>query len=79
MNSFEQTQRELERQGRGDALRRLADSEDGKRIGRMVDAEKIKRAAQNGDSRALQDILRTVLSTDEGRRLAENVKKMLEK
>lgn len=79
MNSFESIGRELERQGKTDALKQLADSEDGRRIGQMVDAEKIKQAAQSGDSRALQDMLHSVLSTDEGRRLAENVRKMLGK
>lgn len=79
MNSFESMAQELERQGKGEALKNLADSEDGKRIDRMVDAEKLKRAAQSGDSKALQDMLKTVLSTDEGRRLAENVRKMMGK
>ena len=79
MNSFEGMAHELERQGKGDALKRLADSEDGKRIGRMVDAEKLKQAAQSGDGKALQDMLKAVLSTDEGRRLAENVRKMMGK
>ena len=78
MNSFEGMAHELERQGKGDALKRLADSEDGKRIGRMVDAEKLEKAAKDGDSRALREMLAGVLQTDEGKRLAESLRRLLQ-
>lgn len=77
MNRFEYIGRELEKQGKGGDIRRLAQSEDGVKISRMVDAEKLEKAAKSGDSKALHDILTSVLSTDEGKRLAEKIKKML--
>ena len=77
VNRFEDIGRELERRGRTDDIKRLAESEDGRRISRMIDTEKIQQAAKSGDSKALHDMLSAVLSTDEGKRLAENVRKML--
>lgn len=77
MNSFEDVGRELERRGRTDDIKRLAESEDGQKISRMIDTEKLQQAAKSGDSKALHDMLSAVLSTDEGRRLAENLRKML--
>ena len=47
-------------------------------VSRMVDAEKVGRAARDGDMAALQDVLRTVLMTDEGKRLAESLKKAMQ-
>ncbi len=44
----------------------------------MVDAEEIGKAAKSGNMAALQDILRDVLSTEEGKRLAENLKKAMQ-
>ena len=77
MKSFEELGRELERRGKTEDIKRIAESEDGQRLGRMVDAGDVERAARAGDSAALQEMLRRVLSTDEGRRLAENVRKIM--
>ncbi len=79
MNRFEDVGRELERLGKAEDVKRLAESEDGKRLSRMVDAEKLEHAAKSGDGKALQDMLTAVLSTDEGKRLAENVRRMMGK
>lgn len=77
MKSFEELGRELERRGKTEDIKRIAESEDGQKLGRMVDAGDVERAAKAGDSAALQEMLRRVLSTDEGRRLAENVRRMM--
>ena len=74
---FKDIGRQLEKQGKTADIKRLAESEDGKKLSRMVDAEKLKEAAKSGDSRALHDILSTVLNTDEGKRLAESIKHIL--
>ena len=44
----------------------------------MIDPDAIERAAKSGDGAALQSILKDVLGTAEGRRLAESVRKMME-
>lgn len=78
MKSFEELGRELERRGKTEDIKRIAESEDGQRLGRLVDAGDVERAAKAGDSAALREMLRRVLDTDEGRRLAENVRKMMQ-
>lgn len=77
MQNIEELGRELERQGKGDKIRALAESSDGRRITEMLDADAVANAAKSGDGAALQKLLAQVLSTDEGKRLAENVKKMM--
>ena len=70
---------ELEQSGKGAELNALARSADGERLAAMLDGEKLQKAAQTGDGEALRAMLGTVLSTEEGRRLAANIKKLMEK
>jgi len=79
MRNFENIRQELERSGKGAELSALAQSADGEKLSAMLDGEKLQRAAQNGDGEALRSMLGTVLSTEEGRRLAANIKKLMEK
>lgn len=78
MKDIEKLGEELRKSGRSDALMKLAQSPDGKAVSRLVDADDLGRAAKSGDTDALRDILRGVLSTDEGRRLAENLRKAMQ-
>ena len=76
MKDLERLGSELKKSGKSDALMKLAESADGKAVSRLVDAEAVGKAAKNGDMAALQDILRGVLSTDEG--LAESLRKAMQ-
>ena len=78
MQNFEQLGKELERRGKTDEMKRLAESEEGKRLAGMIDPSRIEQAARSGDTETLRRMLSTVLSTREGKRLAENVRKMME-
>ena len=78
MRNFEDIGRELERQGKTESIKRLAESADGVKVGHMLDAKAVEDAARSGDSAALQKLLSLVLSTDEGRRLAENVRRLMQ-
>ena len=78
LNEFEKIGRELQRQGKTEKLKSLADSEEGKAVSRMIDAEAVQKAAKSGDAAALKNILSQVLSTSEGQRLAESLKKAME-
>lgn len=78
MKELERLGEELKKSGRSDRLRELARSDEGMAIGRMVDASEVERAAKTGDTEALRGILGQILSTDEGRRLAEKLKKAME-
>ena len=77
MKDLERLGEELSRSGKGERLKSLADTAEGKAVSRMVDQEKLERAAKSGDTAALKDILSQVLSTDEGKRLAEKLKKAM--
>ena len=78
MQNFEQLNASLQQSGKTGELRRLAESEDGARLAAMLDQKALERAAASGDGEALHGILGTVLRTEEGRRLAEGIRKMME-
>jgi len=77
MQYFEQLGRELDRRGKTGELRALAESEDGARLAAMLDGERLQKAAKAGDSAALRAMLGSVLQTEEGRRLAMGIQKMM--
>lgn len=60
-------------------LKAIADSENGKKISQMIDQAELQRAAKTGDSAALQRILNQVLSTNEGKQLADQLSKAVQK
>ena len=78
MKDLDKLGNELKKSGKSEALMKLAESPDAKAVGRLVDAESVRKAAKSGDMAALQDILRGVLSTDEGKRLAEGLRKAMQ-
>lgn len=79
MRDLRQVARELEQSGKGGAIQALADSPEGRRLGSMLDAQAAQQAVQTGDTAALQKMLGRVLATDEGRKLAENVRRLMER
>lgn len=74
MQNLERINDQLKNSGKAEKLKSLADSDEGKALSRMLDAEAVERAARSGDAAALRNILDNVLNTDEGRRLAESIK-----
>lgn len=79
MQDLKKVAEELRRNGKTEDLRSLADSADGRKLGQMIDGAVVENAVRTGDSAALQQILKGVLSTAEGKRLAENLRKMMQK
>ena len=77
MANLEALGRELERRGKTDDLKRLAESADGQKLGQMIDARAVEQAARSGDAAALSALLRSVLSTEEGKRLARQAENLL--
>ena len=77
MSELEKLGRELERRGKAGALRQLAASEDGRRLAQRLDTEALEAAARSGDAAALAALLRGVLGTAEGRRLAKSVEELI--
>ncbi len=79
MQDLTDVTRALERSGRAGAIRELAASADGQKLGGLVDAQAAERALKSGDAAALREALGRVLATDEGKRLAESVRKLMER
>ena len=79
VQNLDQMTQELRRQGKAEGIRALADSADGQKLAGMIDAAAVEKAVKGGDSAALQQILRGVLSTAEGQRLAANIRSMMQK
>ena len=61
---------------KGKDLRTLMESDAGRALEQKLDAAAVEKAARSGDAAALQGILTQVLSTEEGRALAEQLSKM---
>ena len=77
MKNLENLERELRHTGRADELKKLAESESGKKLGEMVDPEKLKKAAEQGDTEAMRNIVQDVLKSEEGRKIAESLMKLM--
>ena len=78
MQNFEQLGKELERRGKAEDIKKLAESADGIKLAGMIDSRQMEMAARSGDADTLKALLQSVLQTQEGKRLAENVRKMME-
>ena len=78
MQNFEKIGRELEKRGKTQDIKALAESADGQKLSRMIDPQAVEKAAKSGDAEALRSLLGSVLSTAEGQRLAESVRKLMQ-
>ena len=76
MENIEQFGSALLQSQRGDALRSLADSAEGKALSEKLDPAEVERAARSGDAEAIKRLIGSVLSTPEGRSLAEKLSKL---
>ena len=76
MQSFEELSRELARRGKTEKLRALADSAAGKALTASLDAGTVS-AAAGGDAASMRALLEGVLGSPEGRRLLEDVQRLM--
>ena len=79
MADLESLEREIKSSPAAEKLREAAASEEGQKVLRGLDAAEVEKAAKSGDMQALRSILSGVLSTPEGRALAEKVRKSMGK
>ncbi|MBP3654866.1 MAG: hypothetical protein J6J04_05535 [Oscillospiraceae bacterium] len=77
MKNFNEMEQELLRSGKADKVKAIADSPDGQKLMQKLDAGKIERAVQSGDSDALRSVLMDVLRTGEGQRLAKQLEQTM--
>ena len=73
MKNLEDMERRLVQSGKADKVKSIADSKDGQMLLKKLDANKVERAVQSGDSEALRSILMDVLRTGEGQRIAKQL------
>lgn len=71
-------EKKLRESGNADKLMAAAQSAEGQRLQQMLDVDKIQSAARSGDAQAIKNILAQVLSTPEGKLLAEKVQKAMD-
>ncbi len=57
----------------GDALRSLSESEEARRLGKEIPREAAEEALRSGDGEKMKALLEKILSTREGRALAEAI------
>ena len=76
--NFEEMSRRLQQSGKADKIKQIAQSEHGARLSELVDAKAVEAAAKSGDNQALRSMLSQILSTEDGRKLAESIKKIMD-
>ena len=76
MENIEAFGTELLNSRKGDSIRALADSAEGKALSEKLDPAEVERAARSGDAEAIKKLIGSVLSTPEGRSLAEKLSKL---
>lgn len=63
--------------GKSDELKKLTESADAQKVKQMLGGgDAVKKAMESGDSAALESIVKNVLSTKEGAKLASELAKM---
>ena len=75
--NLEELGRRLQQSGKADKIKQIAQSETGEKLSSLVDAKAIEAAAKSGDDKALRDMLSNILSTEDGKKLAENIRKIM--
>lgn len=76
MQDFEKLGRSLLAGEKGDALRRLADSAEGRTLGEKIGADRAEQALRSGDAGEMRSLLKDVLGTEEGRALVERLSEL---
>ena len=77
MNNFSELERQLRSNPNAEKLMKAADCAEGRRISQSLAQAAIERAAKSGDTAALQGILAQVLSTPDGRALAQKLQQAM--
>ena len=77
MQNLEDIERAITSSGKASQLQSLANSPEGQRLAAQLDAKALEKAAKSGNAAALQTAMRQILSTQEGRALAEKLSAIL--
>ncbi|NLW65270.1 MAG: hypothetical protein GXY26_03440 [Clostridiales bacterium] len=77
MGDFEKLRKELLNGDKAQKVKNIVNSAEGKRIGKNIDGEALRKAAESGDQETLSNILGKVLSTDDGKDLVRRIEESL--
>lgn len=77
MQDFEKLGKELMGGKNAGAIKEIANSAEGQKLSKMFDAKAVEQAAKSGNTGELQKLLAQVLSTDEGKALADKLSKTM--
>lgn len=65
-------------QSKADEIKKIATSSDGQKVMKMMgNTEDLKAAMEKGDTETLQNVIKKVMSTEEGARLARQLSELL--
>ena len=77
LKNFDDLAREFKSEGNARRLQALADSPEGQRLAKQLDGKAVEQAARSGDTAALKHILAQVLSTPDGKALAQRLQEAM--
>lgn len=77
MNNFSELEKQLRGNPNAERLMKAADCAEGRRITQSIDQAALEKAAKSGDTAALQGILAQVLSTPDGKALAQKLQQAM--
>lgn len=72
-NNFDQWEQQLKSSPHAQQFKALAESPEGQRLAKQLDAKALEQAARSGDAAALKSILTQILSTPDGKALAQRL------
>lgn len=78
MKDFDKIQHDFMKSGKAKQFDSIVNSPEGKRLGKTIDGNALKKAASEGDSQTMNKILSQVLSTEDGKKFVQNISKKLE-
>ena len=77
MKDLDAVMKELARSGKREELEKLASSGEGRALENALDGAALEKAVRGGDAAALRQMLGALMATPEGRRLAEDVGRIM--
>ncbi|NLL38718.1 MAG: hypothetical protein GX254_03910 [Clostridiales bacterium] len=77
-NEFLSSSKGSRLQNKADEIKKIATSSDGQKVREMMgNTEELKTAMEKGDTETLQKVIKKVMSTEEGARLARQLSELL--
>ena len=75
--NLEELSRKLQQSGKADKIKQIAQSDTGARLSSMLDSKAVENAARSGDDQALRSMLAQILSTEDGQKLAQSIRQIM--